>query len=245
MIVFITAIAGDDDSKYQKHLKPTLPKDSISFVIGGDGSIANKYNQGISKYNQLENKSEKDIICFVHDDVRIADKFFVEKLEVFYNSSKTAFRDVALSGVIGSLMLGKGCFWWEHVPFTKGMVVQYYRDAHKPPTISRGVELVTISQVLSVDGLAMFVPQRHLDKVIFDESYGGYHFYDTDTCVNLAKKNLCVYVLNIMLEHYSEGDSPTSPEFLKARTHFIEKYKLDEKQFPIRVKRKNGQDKKV
>lgn len=240
MIVFITAIAGDDNSKYLKLLKPTLPKNSVSFVIGGDGSIASKYNEGIKKYKLLENRTENDIICFIHDDVRIVDKFFVEKLETFYNTSDVAFRDVALSGVIGSLAINQGCFWWEMPEYTKGIVVQYFRDAHKPPTISSGAEIVTVSQVLAVDGLAMFVPARHLDNVVFDESYGGYHFYDMDTCIDLAKKDLCVFVLNIMLEHYSEGDSPTSPQFLKARDHFLKKHGFGEEVFPIKVRSKNG-----
>ena len=240
MFVFITAIAGNDDSKYLKHLKPTLPKNSVSFVIGGDGSIASKYNEGIQKYKLMENKTDKDIICFVHDDVRIVDQFFSEKLEVFYNSSEVAFKDVAVSGVIGSLAIDKGCFWWEKPEYTKGIVVQYFRDAHKPPTVASGAEVVTVSQVLAVDGLAMFVPVRHLDNVIFDETYGGYHFYDMDTCIDLAKKNLCVFVLNIMIEHYSEGDSPTSPQFLKARDHFLDKYKFEQSVFPIKVRSKNG-----
>ena len=68
MICFITAIAGKDDSKYQQYLRPSIPESAVSIVVGGDGSIAEKYNKGILNYKNLPNRTEKDIICFVHDD---------------------------------------------------------------------------------------------------------------------------------------------------------------------------------
>jgi len=94
MIVFITAIAGQDDSKYLKYLKPSLPSNCVSFVVGGEGSIAQKYNEGIRKYKEISNRSDKDIVCFVHEDVKILDNYFDSKLEAFFNSGDS-FKDVA------------------------------------------------------------------------------------------------------------------------------------------------------
>ena len=236
MICFITAIAGKDDSKYQQYLRPSIPESAVSIVVGGDGSIAEKYNKGILNYKNLPNRTEKDIICFVHDDVKIVDRYFEKKLEMFFNEYETHHEDVALAGVIGTLAIGEGCFWWEKMEYTKGTIVQYYKNSNRPPNQAKTAEINTVSQVLTVDGLAMFVPVRHIDNVKFDESYGGYHFYDLDTCVDLANKNLRVFVLNIMVEHYSEGDSPVSQSFLKSRQHFINKYKFDK--FPIKVRQK-------
>lgn len=236
MFCFITAIAGEDDSKYQKFLKPSLPNGAVSFVMGGSDSIAKKYNDGIKKYLELPDRTPDDVICFVHDDVKIVDKFFTDKLSLFF--ANPHFSDVAIAGVIGSLVVGSGCFWWEYPEYTKGVVVQYYRDPHKPPTLSKGVEPITISQVLTVDGLAMFATARHLSEIKFDESFGGYHFYDLDTCTDLAYKNLRVFVLNVVLEHHSEGDSPTSKAFMEARQHYINKHKFPK--FPIKVKQKHG-----
>lgn len=235
MIYFITAYAGNDDSKYQSFLKPSLPADVVSIAIGGEGSIAEKYNRGIYKYYEMNGRTDEDVICFVHDDVVVVDQFFKEKLDLFFNKNENT-KDVSIAGVIGSLLIGEGAFWWEHMAYSKGRVVQYYRDPNRAPMVVSGVEATTVSQVLTVDGLAMFVPARHLTPKFFDESYGGYHFYDMDTCVEQAKKGKRVFVLDIILEHHSEGDNPSSPAFQAARKKFLDKHQFP--QFPIKVKQK-------
>ena len=238
MIRFIIARNPGND-KFETYLKPSLdglPQDKISVVeIFNDqaDSIHKKYNIGLDKHKELGSKDD-DIICFVHADVKIHDENFIQKVELVFNKRK----DVGCLGLIGTKFFAETGGWWlcDHLHHF-GRLIQ-----GKPGTngtekyeMNRGVGFS--DKMVVVDGFCFFSTFKIADEIRFDESLGGYHFYEYNFCFSCLEKGYKVVVADIIMEHASPG--PLSPLWYLGREKFLNKWKNEGVVFPVMVENFN------
>ena len=86
MLKFI--IARHNEKDYNKYIKLSLEKmNTTSYDIFDSPkenlSLTKKYNLGIEKAIK-DNLDENDIIVFVHEDVKIIDDHFTEKVNIVF-----------------------------------------------------------------------------------------------------------------------------------------------------------------
>ena len=225
-------IARHDDNSFNEYLKPCLQrfKDNDSVKIAeifneSEDSIFKKYNRGID----LLEVEDDDVFCFIHEDVRILDKYFLEKIKLIFDSKK----DIGVLGLIGTKLFPEQGGWWltDH-KYHFGHLMQGLPNA---PTyhMSRGVGFA--DDLVSVDGFCFFLSSEFVKNYRFDDlSYKqAYHFYDVDTCFSALESKFKVAVADILLEHKSEGPMPQSWHVTKEK--FISKWGSKGLKFPVTV----------
>lgn len=225
-------VARNDDKVFSQYLSPSLQslkadtnfdvQISEIFNIEND-SIFKKYNRGMDDLGV----DESDIYCFMHEDVKIHDKSFLNKLSMLFDYKK----DIGVLGLIGTSSFPEMGGWWlcDH-KFHKGHLIQglpngttYHMD--------RGTGFN--DELVSVDGFSFFCHGRFLKTYRFDENRypNAYHFYDVDTCFEALRRGFKVAVADILLEHKSEGPMPDS--WHNTRNIFINKWKDFHWTFPV------------
>ena len=225
-------VARNDDSVFNSYLKPSLDilktnehvKIAEIFNEPND-SIFKKYNRGID----LLDFSSDDVFCFIHEDVKIHDKYFFEKIKFVFESKE----NIGVLGLIGTKSFPTAGGWWltdysNHV----GHLIQGLPDG-STFHMDRGTRFD--DSMSSVDGFCFFVSGEFLKQFRFDDiSYpGAYHFYDVDTCFSALAAGYKVAVADILLEHKSEGPMPES--WHKTKDIFLTKWAGKNIKFPVVV----------
>src|SRR5271157_3331377 len=200
-------VAKHSDEIFQKYLMPYLDKLNILAAIVEDSddikdeSIFSKYNNGI---NSLVNNglSANDIVCFIHEDVKILDPDFVEKLEMVFNGKQ----DVGMLGVVGSSELLETCMWWNSKPEKlRGHIIQ--ENSQTKYHLVKG-KIGYFDDMVIVDGLFFAIRGKFLiDGLRFDDkTYQGFDFYDADMCFQVLELGYKVACVDILMEHRSIGE---------------------------------------
>ena len=166
-------------------------------------AIENPGTMGISRaYNQGAAKAVYDTLCFLHEDVAFLTedwgKIIIRELEE-NNSS--------LIGLAGSQYKPAFISGWttgiedyDRVNIFQrgndGVNHHYYSNPQKE----------TMSPVVVVDGVCMFIRKQVFDRFRFNEEISGYHFYDLDLSLRLHNAGLKVLVsFSVDLVHFSMG----------------------------------------
>lgn len=200
---------------------------SKRFYIENDkgDSIAKKYNYAIEN---IILKSDDPIICFRHKDSYISTPYDV----VDYKLAKRFDNErIGICGLIGTIALDKTCTWWTGVQRAGGRST-YAEGAIIQGGLSEKCELIeypmndhpgVYDHLATVDGCCMFFPKRVFEEGLrFDESLCGYHFYDTDICLQLLERGYRISTIDIRVKHYSEGHPPKN--FNELRNIFFQKW---------------------
>jgi hypothetical protein len=194
-----------------------------------DNSIANsmakKYNYAIEN---IVLKNNDDNICFRHNDCRVitAPDVCDYKLSKLFDS-----HEVGVAGLIGTIALDSVCTWWNGVlraggrpAYASGFIIQggFDKDG-KPIEYPMREHPGTHDYLATVDGCCMFFPKWIFEEGLrFDEKLKGYHFYDTDICLQVLERGYKVSTTEILAKHFSEGKPPK--EFDKLKKVFFEKW---------------------
>ena len=187
------------------------------------GRIAYRNRQGLGTiYNRFLNARHADkILVFVHDDVRIEDLFFAEKLN-------EAIKSFDVIGLAGNRRPEADCLsWFDPARPLSGFV------AHKLDERPADSQLETIfvssygptpAACGLLDGLFLAVnTERVLARgARFDERF-AFHFYDLDFCLTCAAQGLKVGTWPVWAVHES-GGSFDSPEWREAAGLYREKW---------------------
>jgi hypothetical protein len=229
MIHFI--VAHHDNDIFQKWLSPSLEKFKESTLVlvenQEDDSIFKKYNRGLD----LVGVKEDDVYCFIHEDIKILDNYFVEKVEMIFSR----FKDIGVLGVIGSKLVSDKLGWW--LCDIKHHVGQIQQGLPNGTDFRMVKKVGFFKNVASVDGCCMFVSGKMIkDGFRFDEATykGKYHFYDLDTCFTARQMGYDVAVADILVHHKSEGPMPEN--WFEARNEFEQKWKGKGINFPFELK---------
>lgn len=184
-------------------------EENISTTIGTSYELIiidnsnNQYNI-FQAYNLGVKQSMGDILCFAHEDILFHTKNW-GKLVCDHFLDKT-------TGLIGTA--GGNAFpkcpapWWNNTILNDHLVNNIktwdkqpsYRDLKQPFKSN-------VIKAVAVDGYWMCIRKSLFEIISFDENtFKGFHCYDTDICFQILKAKHKIYVVyDILIEHLSKG----------------------------------------
>jgi len=191
-------------------------------------SIFEKYNLGRGYYIE-KGLADNDIVVFCHADVKILDEAFEEKLEYAFSRL-----NVDIAGVIGATEIHETAGWWlSDNSLHRGHLIQWKNSEEKYHMVRT---IGNFPKMTVVDGLFMAVRGSLLKKLAFDSaSYPfSYDFYDYDYCLEAKSLGSDVVVLDILVEHKSNGSGIFKESWESNKKLFLDKWKNKGFSFPIR-----------
>lgn len=196
----------------------------VMYVINENGIALTKiYSSMLS-----DNRTDSDIMVFVHDDVEFLRPGWGKELVRLFNTNKK----YGIIGVAGSAQFDENGAWWQYEK--KYGQVLHKVDGKSWLTIFSPLLDKDLEEVCVIDGLFMAVNRRRIRKD-FDTDIEGFDMYDIDFCLAnyLSGKCKIGVTTNIRLAHKSAGDLKES--WYKNREYIIKKYG---DKFPIEVGKK-------
>lgn len=163
--------------------------------------IKNPGIMGISKaYNQGARKAKYNFFLFLHEDVLFHTKNWGQKL---INHLKDS--DTGLIGLAGSNYVPQvPCGWYvrdmKHQFFN---IIQNNKNKNDPQNLNNMTE--NKQMVYGIDGVFIGIRKETFDQFLFDERLIGFHGYDLDISLGVAKKYNNYIINDILLEHFSMG----------------------------------------
>lgn len=198
--LIICSIKPELSLSLSKNIEATIG-DSLYEILIHDNR---ETNWGLAKvYNHYANMAQGEILCFIHEDIKILTNNWGKTIEEFYLTHSKA----GLIGFAGSTMKTKtkSC-WVSRVKYVRENLIQ----GHKDGTSSRirfNPHNELFSEVAVLDGLALFCPKNAWENYPFDEIlFNGFHFYDLDFSLSIAQKFTNYVCHTIDLIHFSEGN---------------------------------------
>lgn len=157
-------------------------------------SIFEAYNLGISKSNG-------ELLCFMHDDIRIHTKDWGDIVQSIFNKEK----NIGLLGVAGSKVKTKmPSGWWDCPNELKEINILQHISKTEIEKWEYGFKGTSLSEVVAIDGV--FMVMRKKCNLFFDTTLKGFHNYDLNISFECKKKGFKIAVTNeILIEHFSNG----------------------------------------
>jgi glycosyltransferase involved in cell wall biosynthesis len=185
--------------KLEMNVSKTIKTDFEVVIIDNSKnsySIFEAYNLGISK-------SRGEIICFLHEDIKIHTVGWGKIILRIFNSRP----DIGAVGVAGSkFRTTMPSPWWQAPEDCKSInILQHLNeeDLVKVVRWNYGFDEET-EEVGYIDGV--FIAMAKKNNLKFNEQIQGFHNYDSDISLQCRLKGLKVLVTNsILIEHYSLG----------------------------------------
>jgi len=173
-------------------------------------------------YNVLVEKSDGEILCFVHDDARILSKSWILKIRDFFDEHPEA----GVVGLVGSDKMVPNDLY----PLLYANGEDHYFGKLVQGNVTRQFQPVNgFKEVVAVDGFCFFIRKEVLEKIggfnekTYDWDGPCFHMYDIDLCFEARKAGYKNYVIaGILAQHLSIGKMDDG--WHKARKIFIEKW---------------------
>jgi len=180
-------------------------------------TIFQAYNLGVSR-------AKYPYLCFMHEDIFYHTKNWGNRISDHFQDNK-----VGLIGVVGGHYMPKCPASWWSTEYNSGRFIQGFYDDYQYDikTISylryKRPDALSIN-VASVDGFWFCIPHELFSVIKFDEdTFKGFHCYDTDICFQILNINKDVRVVSdILIEHASNGAQDSA--FLKQRIICFDKW---------------------
>jgi hypothetical protein len=221
MVKFI--IERKNEAHYNQYIQTSLKKlnmvQTCDVYPENNDTLVASWNKGIQAF--IDSKiSDDDIVCFVHEDVTIADPNFIQKLEMSFKLKP----EIGVFGVAGTPNINESCMWFEDVDNIKGQWVQ----THNNSTILMGKGKVGFfDEIVAVHKFFMAVrPEILKEGLRFDECF-SYDLYNIDFCFQVLERGYKIGVIDILTHHVSSREGNNGIEHLK------DKYKEMGYKFPI------------
>lgn len=190
-----------------KEINPALTK-NINVSIGVDHEIVvidnseNRYNI-FEAYNTGVARSKGAILCFIHDDIKFHSKNWGVNVEKHFLDPQTGAIGNAGSPYV-SRFPGS---WWANGLVDENIVV-CGDGQHKSSKRYSDKLPAEKKQVVVLDGMFLCIKKELFNTIKFDDlTYDGFHFYDIDICLQIAKMQFRLYcTYDISIEHFSKGN---------------------------------------
>lgn len=141
-----------------------------------------------SGYNEAIERSKSRYKVYIHQDVFIINKNFIEDtLNIFQKD-----RSIGLLGVIGAEILPSNGIWWE----SKHLIGKTYEirlDGINLLDFNDAKDEKNYCEVQCVDGLIMMT---QFDVKWREDIFNGWHFYDISQCIEFKKNGYKVVIPN-------------------------------------------------
>ena len=201
---------------------------NIKETIGVSSNIMHIQNNGVSLttvYQEAMDKSNTDIVVFVHDDIEFLRSGWGIELIRMFNEHK----EYGIIGVAGSAEFDSNAMWWNYSK-KYGQVLHRSNGDSWLTTFSPLLKK-DLEEVCVIDGLFMAVHKKRISKG-FSKEVEGFNFYDIDFCLSnfLDGKTKIGVTTHIRLAHNSVGNL--------TENWFNNKEKINDKfgkNYPIKV----------
>lgn len=187
----------------------------------GEHNIFQAYNRGAQR-------AKGDTLCFSHDDIRFNTKGWGAIAE------RVVAETGGIVGIIGNQMMPQCEASWWTAPFKVGIITHHINGIVKTdnflPSQCPCEPSATTHEAVTVDGLWFCMPRLLFGQIQFDEeTYNGFHCYDSDICMQaIVKGHPVTVVCNIDIEHFSDGHLTNG--FFEQRERWFAKW---EKYLPV------------
>lgn len=195
-------------SSYQPEYYNHLIK-NINETIGHDFKyeviqIWNPDLMGITEaYNKGAKKAQYDYFLFVHEDILFHTENWGQKLIEHLRDSHTGAVGIAGSSYVPYAPCGwyiNNASKYNHIYYTQNS------KKNKAKLINSFQEGEQKKKAFALDGVFLAARKDNYENVLFNENLRGFHGYDLDFSLRMAKKYQNFVINNILIEHFSEGN---------------------------------------
>jgi hypothetical protein len=226
MITIVYSTHKDEtyNNKFKQHLLQTVGLKNVQileYTNYNQYSLTEVYNKGL-------NESVNDIVVFCHNDIIFEKEYWGKRvLEHFVKKP-----EYGILGVAGTSYYPSSGRWWDIQGEMIGQVYHQHEGRKWLSEYNKPFGNKVIDSII-VDGLFFAVKKSNL-KTNFDESFTGFHFYDTSFCMSNHLLGVKIGTIsNVALTHLSIG--MTNNQWEQNRLLFLEKYK---ESLPIKLESK-------
>lgn len=205
------------DSEYNKEFREHLLRyvglkdvEILEYQNNNQYSLAEIYNKGI-------NVSKYDVVVCVHNDVKINNDWGKKLLNEFKENP-----EYGIIGKAGSCYFPKSGVYWERINETMVGQVYHQPEKNKKWLSKYSAKNKSLIPVVTIDGVFIAFDKNKI-KHKFDESFGGFHFYDHGfTLPNYLEGVKIGVTSSFDITHQSVGQP--NMEFFKIKDSFLNKY---------------------
>lgn len=215
MITIVYSTHKDEvyNKNFREHLENTIGVDDyqiLEYQNNNEYSLSEIYNRGIKE-------SKFDIVCCIHNDIKLEKKWGSRLLKDFEKNP-----EYAIIGKAGSTYFPQSGVYWEKMNQTMVGEVYHHPDGQNKWINKYSAKLPFIIPVVTIDGLFISFDKTKI-KHQFDESFGRFHFYDHGFCVPNFLDGVKIGVtFSFEITHKSVGQP--NEEFFKTKDQFLTKY---------------------
>lgn len=162
--------------------------------------IDNPGLMGITEaYNLGAKKAKYNFFLFLHEDIIFHTDNWGEKLISHHHINNLGVIGIAGGTYIPSVPSG----WFTNMNYALINILQREYD-----TTLRNVKTFTqkAHKAIAIDGVFISISKDNFYNYSFDEKLKGYHGYDTELSLRVAKKHQNYVVSDILIEHFSPGN---------------------------------------
>lgn len=225
-----------DENVFQNYILPSLKQIGCGLIQvrsrpGEKESLFEKYNQSTEALIKLGLK-ETDVVVYCHEDVRILDSYFAQKVAMIFNQKP----EIGLVGVAGANEFTDRGGWWMNKPDKlRGHVIQENEQGQLFHLVKGPIGF--FDDIVAIDGCMMMVKGKVLlEGLRWDnQTYDGRDFYDIDFCFEVLSRGYKIGVADILLHHKSMGTGSMQEPWHKAKEKFFKKWKSLGCEFPITI----------
>jgi len=212
-IIYSTHKDKDYNNKFKQHLLQNVgvkDVEILEFENFNQYSLAEVYNKGIEQSNH-------NIVCCIHNDIKLSKNWGKELLKDFSN-----YPEFGIIGKAGSSYMSETGIYWERMKLTMVGHVN-----HQPPGKTKWINKYStkfneVIPVVTIDGLFIALDKTKI-KHKFDETIGRFHFYDHSFCLPNYFDGVKIGVtFSFDITHESIGKP--NEEFFESKTKFLEKF---------------------
>jgi len=228
-------IPRHDEAVYNSYAGPSIRKQPVLICDiqdkpGIEFRMADKYNYGVQALIAQHQLNEKDIVVFMHEDVKVLDPLFTHKLEYIFEQKP----EIGLVGCCGATLLTEAGGW--HLTDNenlRGHLLQEFQGKVNHNVFGNNVGF--FDDLCVVDGFCMAARAKLFTQegIKFDREVGTVDFYDLDICLQILEKGYKIGIIDMLLQHKSEGGGILAEQWKVSRELFIAKWKQKGKSFPI------------
>ncbi|RYZ29581.1 MAG: glycosyltransferase [Chitinophagaceae bacterium] len=199
--VIICSYRPDYFEKLSKNIEQTI---GIDFEIV---KVDNRIRKvGICKaYNEGASLAKHEFLCFVHEDVIFKTKNWGKALVQKFKDEPS----IGLVGIAGSKYksLAPGLGWYNnHHELDRLHLIQHSK--HSLEVVYENRISKEYDDVVCVDGVFLFTTNRVWHSNKFDEkTFKNFHCYDLDFSLNVHQQYKVLVTNQILLEHFSLGNT--------------------------------------
>lgn len=153
-------------------------------------------------YNEGAARAIYPLLCFVHEDVEFRTIGWGKILSEYFRADP----QLGMLGLAGSAYKSRTpSGWTSFLPeFDRCHVIQRLDGGKECPMYFDGGEPASLKDVISVDGVFMVIPRKVATLIPFEEQLlDGFHFYDVDISVRIARQYRVAVTFEIDLVHFS------------------------------------------